>query len=95
MIRVVWPTIDRIKGVMMRPLFWCSGLFYTAGMLPVTIREALLWNPILHVTELSRGAWFATYDDFGELSYAFIWILGFWFVALTLERSVRSRLHKQ
>lgn len=91
---LVWPTIDRIRGTLMRPLFWLSGLFFPANSLPDGMRELLFWNPVLNVVELTRGGWFASYTDEASLSYILYWILGFLFVGMTMERALRSRLYK-
>lgn len=46
-----------------RPLFFVSGLFFTAEMLPNAFREILLFNPILHMIEGLRSAFFHQFDS--------------------------------
>ncbi|UJR86895.1 ABC transporter permease [Sandaracinus amylolyticus] len=92
-LQLVWPTLERVKGPLMRPLFWTSGLFFTAHMLPQRVRDAMLWNPVLQCIELVRGGWFTGYrNDYVDVGYVVAWVIGSWFVALTLERSVRHRI---
>ncbi|AKF09654.1 ABC transporter permease [Sandaracinus amylolyticus] len=92
-LQLVFPTIERMKGPLMRPLFWTSGLFFTAHMLPLRVRELLLWNPIFHCVEIVRGGWFRGYrDGYESVGYVLAWILALSFFALTLERSVRHRI---
>jgi capsular polysaccharide transport system permease protein len=92
---VVWQTVDRIRGpLIMRPLFWTSGLFYTANELPTKVRQVLLYNPLFHCTELARDAWFPGYDaHYASTVYVTLWIIGFAFVGLNIERGVRTKVH--
>ena len=59
------------SAVMGRPLFLGSGLFYTAETLPPAVRDVLLLNPLLHLIELVRSAYFVEFDSaYGSWSYA-------------------------
>jgi capsular polysaccharide transport system permease protein len=85
--------VDRIVPLMMRPLFFISGLFFTANELPAQVREILVWNPVLHVVELVRDGWFNTYHaQYIDFSYLLSWIIGFAYAGLVLERLARRRL---
>ncbi len=85
--------VDRIRGPLLRPFFWVSGIFFTAASLPEGARRAVLWNPVLHCTELVRGGWFTTYDaSHADVGYVLYWILGFALLGLALERVVRQRI---
>jgi capsular polysaccharide transport system permease protein len=85
--------VDRIVPMINRPLFWISGLFFTANQLPTRIREVLLWNPILHTVEMVRDGWFYTYEaHYLDISYVLYWIIGFAYIGLVLERMSRRRL---
>ena len=86
-------SVDRIKGPVMRPLFWISGLFFTAEALPTRIRELLMWNPILHCVELVRDGFFPSYHErHASTAYVLVWIIALSFIGLTLERSVRAKV---
>lgn len=90
---VRFPTLDRVRGPLLRPLFWTSGLFFTAESMPSQIRDVLLWNPILHCVELVRAGWFASYDArHASPAYVCGWIVALAFVGLTLERTVRHKV---
>ncbi len=85
--------IDRARGPLMRPLFWISKIFFTAQSLPDKAREALLWNPMLHATELVRSGWFTSYDEHHvDLTYVAWWIGALTLAGLLLERTVRRRI---
>jgi capsular polysaccharide transport system permease protein len=85
--------MHRARGPLMRPFFWVSGIFFVAGSLPGPVRKMMLYNPVLHATELSRAGWFESYDsNYVNASYVLMWIIGLLFVGLTLERVVRRRI---
>jgi capsular polysaccharide transport system permease protein len=84
--------VERIRGPLLRPLFWVSGIFFTAASLPETVRQGFLWNPVLHCTELVRGGWFAAYDAHVEVGYVLHWTLYLALAGLLLERLVRQRI---
>lgn len=84
---------DRVRGPLLRPLFWVSGIFFTANTVPDNARDALLWNPMLHVTEVVRAGWFTSHDaEYVDLGYVAWWIGGAALVGLLLERWVRRRI---
>lgn len=86
-------TVERLHGPLMRPLFWTSGLFFTANDLPSALREVFLFNPALHVVEIVRDGWFASYTArYASANYVIAWILGLTFLGLSLERPARRRL---
>jgi capsular polysaccharide transport system permease protein len=49
----------------LRPLYFASGIFFSLDMVPPEYRPYLLWNPVLHATELSREAFFASFETAG------------------------------
>lgn len=68
----ILPAARQISSVVMgRPLFLGSGLFYTAETLPPTVRDWLLLNPLLHLVELVRSAYFVEFESpYGSWAYA-------------------------
>jgi capsular polysaccharide transport system permease protein len=86
-------TIDRLVSPILRPLFWISALFFSTNDLPSDVRKAFLYNPVLHVVELTRSGWFPGYRV-PEVSvlYPIMWILVLFYFGLTLERVARRRL---
>jgi capsular polysaccharide transport system permease protein len=87
------PVVDRLRGPVMRPLFWISGLFFTLDETPPSVHDLLLLNPVLHALELVRDGWFPEYaSPRASPFYALCFGLGFLVVGLLLERVVRRRL---
>lgn len=86
-------SIDRLVGPMMRPLFWVSALFFSTNELPTDVRDIVLFNPLLHVIELTRDGWFPGYRvPQVSILYPAAWTLLLLYFGLTLERVARRRL---
>ncbi|MCJ7420790.1 ABC transporter permease [Sphingomicrobium astaxanthinifaciens] len=51
----------RSQGIVLRPMFYISGIFYIANELPLRVREILSWNPLFHAIETLREGMFAGY----------------------------------
>ena len=56
------PEISKMQSVLMRPLFFISGVFFSMQDIPKEYWGYLDWNPILHAIELSRHAAYSTYS---------------------------------
>lgn len=63
------PEARQIIGVLERPLFLISGVFFTIDQVPPGVREWLLWNPLLHGIDLVRGAMLERYQPVGSWVY--------------------------
>jgi len=57
-----FPTWRNVWGVLTRPLFLMSGMFYTFQSLPMTMQEVLWWNPLIHIVGLMRAGFFGSYE---------------------------------
>jgi capsular polysaccharide transport system permease protein len=90
---VFTPAIERLHGPFLRPLFWFSGIFYTANGLPPVARDVMLYNPVLHLVEIVRSGWFVEYrSQHASLVYVCSWIVSLTFGGLLIERAARRRL---
>jgi capsular polysaccharide transport system permease protein len=78
---------------LVRPLFFTSGLFFTAEMLPKGLRDVLLYNPVLHVIEYLRSSFFVEFDSANcDLGYAGTWALGLFAIGFATMQSKRDQL---
>lgn len=89
----------RFVPIMLRPIFWISGIFYTATELPSSVQAALWYSPTFHVTELLREGYFIGYTSpISDMYYpltigALFFILSFPIERLIiLNRLSRARL---
>ncbi len=90
---VFTPAVERLHGVILRPLFWVSGIFFTANGLPSSVRHYFMFNPLLHVIEFVRTGWFQEYTtEHASPRYVVFWIVSLAFLGLVLERVARRRL---
>lgn len=53
----------RLAPILLRPFFWISGIFFLAHELPLAVQDALWWNPLLHVVELTRDGFFNNFNS--------------------------------
>ena len=75
-----------------RPLLLASGLFYTADALPDSIREYMLYNPVLHLVELSRSEYFYEFESaYASWSYASYCAFGLLAFSLVVHRAMRKK----
>ena len=82
----------RAVPLMLRPLFWISGIFYTAQELPGAAQAALWYNPLLHVTESMREAFFASYGSpIASLWYPTAFACACFLIAHPIERRAEIR----
>lgn len=56
-----WQDTSKIVGMVMQPLFFISGIFFAATMIPQQYWYLFTWNPVFHAIELSRDAFFVSY----------------------------------
>ncbi len=90
---VIFNGTQRWVNIVLRPMFFLSGIFFTANELPATMREYLLWNPVLHGVELARDGLFQGYiAHYADAGYIVAWIIGFTYLGLLLERLSRRRM---
>lgn len=82
------PVWRQIWGIISRPLFLISGIFFVFEELPEPLQALLYWNPLIHVVGASRKAFFPTYDGtYVNIGYAYaVGILAFLIGAALLVR---------
>ncbi len=91
---VMFPSIQQIVGsLIIRPLFFTSGIFFSVEMLPGELRELLLINPILHYSEFLRDAYFAGFNtEYADLWFATTMAVSAVFFGLLIQRAMNRRI---
>jgi len=89
----LFPSIKQFGNqILGRPLYFGSGLFFSADTIPAPIRDALLFNPVLHMVELVRGEFFYEFETaYGDWTYATLWAFTTLAVGLTVHQAVHKR----
>jgi capsular polysaccharide transport system permease protein len=59
----LYPEPAKLIPIMMRPLFFISGVIFPLSMLPEQFLPYLLWNPLLHAIEISHLAFFESFSS--------------------------------
>lgn len=73
-----------------RVVFWCSGAFFVMPEMPSRAKEILIYNPLLHITEEARSAYFLVYDsDYVNMTYVFSFLGCLFLAALICDRAMR------
>ena len=57
-----FPTWKNIWGVLNRPLFLISGIFFTFNSVPPALQEVLWFNPLIHVIGEMRSGFYGSYQ---------------------------------
>jgi capsular polysaccharide transport system permease protein len=76
------------------PLYITSGVLIPINSFPATVIPLLLWNPLLHMVELSRWAFFPTYHPLMGVTveYPLVWGLVVLFLGVSVFWVHRKRL---
>lgn len=64
----------QVWGILTRPMFLISGVFFLYDDMPATAQNFLWWNPVLHITALMRRGFYSTYDG-AYISIAYVLVL--------------------
>lgn len=79
---------QKLLPILLKPLYFISGIMFPLHAVPKDYWPFLLWNPILHVVELSRAAVMPGYSSEGvSLAYLAILTLTTLFVGLAIYRT--------
>lgn len=86
------PALEKLVPMILRILFFVSGVFFSISLFSQSLTSVLLWNPVLHAVELCREAMHAPYAIQGvSLSYLLLVTMSVCTIGGLLERYVRSR----
>lgn len=88
------PRLRSIIRLLFLPLYLASGVMFPIDTLPREIIDMLLWNPLVHLVEISRQNFIPAYTPTGgiNLAYPLAWTLASAALGLSLYRANRLRL---
>lgn len=91
-----FPVYKTIWGILTRPLMLVSGIFYIYEDLPQFAQSILWFNPLIHLTGLSRIGFYADYDPsyISILNVTLVATMTLFFGVLLLRRFSRDILYK-
>jgi capsular polysaccharide transport system permease protein len=65
------PLVRSAIGMVFFPLYLLSGVIFAVHALPPTVRDWLLWNPVLHLIDLSRYYFLPGYHRIPDVGLAY------------------------
>lgn len=79
-----------VRTLLIQPMFFLSGVFFTVDMMPAEFRSVLLLNPVLQLLEMFRSGFFPGYESpYVNYEYIRSFVLVYVFVALLFQRALR------
>lgn len=86
------PSYKNIYSALSRPLYFVSGIFFTADFLAPEAYSILKYNPLLHLMEWFRSGFYVGFDSaLFSRSFAISVTLIIFFVGLIAERLTRKK----
>ena len=87
----LFPSIGYLgSAILIRPLFFISGVFFTVEVFPSDLRAYAMLNPVLQLIEQFRSAFFREYQsEHVNMLYATGFTLTVLFLGLLLQRALR------
>ncbi|WGL16384.1 ABC transporter permease [Microbulbifer bruguierae] len=65
-----YPEAAKFAPMIQRPMYFLSGIFFSLEQIPEEYHAYLVWNPVLHMVELTREGLFTSYHGlFGDVKY--------------------------
>jgi capsular polysaccharide transport system permease protein len=88
-----YPVYEKVFGIITRPLFLVSGIFYLPDSLPPIAKETILLNPLTHIVMQFRTGFYPQYRAVGYDGF-YVWSLaaGCLFIGMLLFTTSRGRL---
>jgi len=86
------PSWGNIYKAITQPLYFMSGIFYTADFLSPDVYNIVAYNPLLHIIDWFRTAFFKEYESqLIDYNYALAFSIGTFSLGLLVERLTRKR----
>ena len=91
-----FPSYANVFGMIQRPMYFLSGIFFVVGYMSTDIQNIMYYNPIVHLIEWFRSAVYIGYEsDFLDKQYLFNFTLAVVFLGLLLLRLVRHKIRQE
>ena len=92
----LWHAWPQVFGYISRPLYFTSGIFFTLGELPSSIRALAAYNPLAHMLEwLRTGAIPGFISNYYSPMYIYIWAFILLFIGLLMDWVLRLIGHSE
>jgi ABC-type polysaccharide/polyol phosphate export permease/predicted Zn-dependent protease len=63
--------VEHVAGLIVRFLYFVSGIFYVPAAMPVDVRNIIAYNPFLHIIDCMRVGFFRSYSpEWMDIGYA-------------------------
>ncbi|MEM9783209.1 MAG: ABC transporter permease [Pseudomonadota bacterium] len=90
------PSYERVFGIVNRPLFLISGVFFLYEHLPAGAQALVIWNPLIHLTAIMRRGFYPYYEAaWVQPMIVALFGLGCLLLGILLTRAMRPRLLEQ
>lgn len=91
----IYPSYKSIYSAFSRPLYFISGVFFTADFLAPEVFAAIDFNPLLHLVEWFRSGFYPSFQsNLYDAEYAISVCIGIFTLGLIIER-VNSKKARQ
>lgn len=64
--------LKRVIPLVLNPLYFVSGVFFPMSLIPEKYLPLLIWNPMLHFSDLVRGYYFAAFTPSDDASLLYV-----------------------
>ena len=85
-----FPALVRIVPLILRILFFASGVFFSVSTFSHKFGQWLLYNPVMHFIEMGRTAVSHSYPEYFDMQYLVMLLLPLITISLLLERYARK-----
>ena len=90
-----FPSYANIYGLIMRPMYFLSGIFFVVGYMSTEIQNIMYYNPVAHLIEWFRSAIYVGYtSEFLDKHYLLNFTLTVLFLGLLLLRLSRHKIRQ-
>lgn len=65
-----YPELAKFVPMVLKPMYFISGIFFSVSLVPDVYHPYLLWNPVIHAVEISRHSiFYSQTESYGSLVY--------------------------